>query len=296
MPPPGSFLYGTRVLFFANSAVNPILYNLTSTKFREAFLKLLGEDRGLARRHLSRQSTFNTTGTSMSNGRSGSSRTIPTDLMTIKDCHPARVALARCGRQISTDDFSTTRPSIARYGRQSSFAGSYCFTNSNNSTSNSASCSRQNSRMGDHCVYGTEEVAKRLVEGEKRHSGEGRRLLEAEKSNAFPDDMIEEERSSGATVRGDSIRRSHEKKIESEMEQLLSEAAAGSPQEPGQASGTSLCSSSSPEQRPQCPNNEIKVGAETQPSEESSLPPKENEGADVISTGENGKTVQFSDE
>lgn len=150
--------------------------------------------------------------------------------------------------------------------------------------------------MGDHCAYGAEEVGRRSVEGEKRHSGEGRRLLEAERSNVFSDDMIEEERSSGATVRGDSIRRSHEKKIESEMEQLLSEGVAVSPQEPGQVSPTSSCSISSPGQRPKCPNNEIKAGPETQPSEESALSPEENEGVDVISTGENGKTVQFSDE
>ncbi|KAK8377276.1 hypothetical protein O3P69_013727 [Scylla paramamosain] len=237
-----SFLYGTRVLFFANSAVNPILYNLTSTKFREAFLKLLGENRGDSRRHLSRQSTFNTTGTSMSNGRSGSSRTIPTDLVAIKESYPHRVALARCGRQVSTDDFSSTRPSIARYGRQSSFAGSYCFTSTNSAT-NSASCSRQNSRAGDHCVYGPEEVGRRLAEGEKRHSGEGRRLLEGDRPPALTDDMIEEERSSGATVRGDSLRRSHEKKIESEMEQLLAEGNSG-PQAPDKNPATASPSSS----------------------------------------------------
>ncbi|XP_063869615.1 orexin receptor type 2-like [Scylla paramamosain] len=288
-----SFLYGTRVLFFANSAVNPILYNLTSTKFREAFLKLLGENRGDSRRHLSRQSTFNTTGTSMSNGRSGSSRTIPTDLVAIKESYPHRVALARCGRQVSTDDFSSTRPSIARYGRQSSFAGSYCFTSTNSAT-NSASCSRQNSRAGDHCVYGPEEVGRRLAEGEKRHSGEGRRLLEGDRPPALTDDMIEEERSSGATVRGDSLRRSHEKKIESEMEQLLAEGNSG-PQAPGKNPATASPSSSLTQPSTPRDAEEGDAGGENGATEKSSSTDKENVTEDAITTGENGKSVQFSD-
>lgn len=225
----------------------------------------------------------------MSNGRSGSSRTIPTDLMTIRDCHPARIALGRCGRQISTDDFSTSRPSIARYGRQSSFAGSYCFA-STNSTSNSASCSRQNSRIGDHCGYGAEEVGKRQTEGEKRHSGEGRRLLESERSTTAFTDMIEEERSSGATVKGDSLRRSHEKKIECEMEQLLAEGMSSGQQEHDHSN---TAASSSNIASPQCPNNEVKSGTENEPAEKGTQPP---DGADVNSTGGNGKSVQFSDE
>ncbi|XP_068201234.1 thyrotropin-releasing hormone receptor-like [Palaemon carinicauda] len=213
-------LYGARVLLFANSAVNPILYNLTSTKFREAFLKLLKNDR--RQRQLSRQSTFNTTGNSSSNGRSVSSRTISTDVTTIKDVHP-RMALIRCGRQASFDDFSTSsRPSMAKYGRQSSFAGTHCFPNSN--PPSSVSFSRQNSKEihkeSENGILSALEI-RRYTEGEKRHSGEGRRLLENER-RSFK--QIQEEKLGCGRSRTDSLsqRREREKKIVAEMEKLLS--------------------------------------------------------------------------
>ncbi|KAK3865807.1 hypothetical protein Pcinc_028627 [Petrolisthes cinctipes] len=219
-----SLLYGARVLFFANSAVNPILYNLTSTKFREAFLKLLSRDAG--RRHLSRQSTFNTTGTSMSNGRSGSSRTVPTDVAGIREGLSARMALARCGRHASFDDVPLPRPSIARYGRQSSFAGSYCFpSNVANSNNNSAACSRQNSRAGENGVVAPIEGLKRGTEGEKPHSGEGRRLLERDRSTSLTTNMIEEERSSCSTGGGRQASvKSNQARTEAETEKLLSDS------------------------------------------------------------------------
>ncbi|XP_043525149.1 growth hormone secretagogue receptor type 1 isoform X2 [Frieseomelitta varia] len=37
-----TLLYFCRVMFYLNSAINPILYNLMSTKFREGFLRLCG--------------------------------------------------------------------------------------------------------------------------------------------------------------------------------------------------------------------------------------------------------------
>lgn len=37
-----SILYSTRMMLYGHSAINPILYNLMSTKFREGFLKLCG--------------------------------------------------------------------------------------------------------------------------------------------------------------------------------------------------------------------------------------------------------------
>ena len=61
-----------RVMLYLNSAINPILYNVMSSKFRTAFLKALGltwaaggplRRRKRLLRHLSRQSTFNTTTT-----------------------------------------------------------------------------------------------------------------------------------------------------------------------------------------------------------------------------------------
>ncbi|XP_037091281.1 growth hormone secretagogue receptor type 1-like [Pollicipes pollicipes] len=47
-----------RIMTYINCSMNPILYNVMSSKFREAFLKVLGVPP--AGRHLSRQSTFNT--------------------------------------------------------------------------------------------------------------------------------------------------------------------------------------------------------------------------------------------
>ncbi|XP_077549619.1 kiSS-1 receptor-like [Haemaphysalis longicornis] len=51
-----SLLYLCRVMLYLNSAINPILYNAISSKFRDAFCRLLC----LRRRRLLRQSTTNT--------------------------------------------------------------------------------------------------------------------------------------------------------------------------------------------------------------------------------------------
>jgi len=63
-----------RVMIYINSAINPILYNVMSSKFRAAFLKALGLtwNRKYLLRHLSRQSTFNTTTTSGTSSNSTS--------------------------------------------------------------------------------------------------------------------------------------------------------------------------------------------------------------------------------
>jgi len=56
-------LYFCRIMFYVNSAVNPILYNLMSSKFRSGFLKLCGLKTNCLRKHtraLLRTSTFNT--------------------------------------------------------------------------------------------------------------------------------------------------------------------------------------------------------------------------------------------
>lgn len=60
-------LYFCRIMLYLNSAVNPILYNLMSTKFRDGFLKLLhlNKFKRLQRFHkgdnIHRKDTFNTT-------------------------------------------------------------------------------------------------------------------------------------------------------------------------------------------------------------------------------------------
>ena len=65
-----NILYMCRVMLYFNSAINPILYNVMSSKFREAFFRVLGCPLGPSSRrsrwlcrHLSRQSTFTTSST-----------------------------------------------------------------------------------------------------------------------------------------------------------------------------------------------------------------------------------------
>lgn len=59
-----SLLYFCRVMLYLNSAINPILYNLMSTKFREGFLKLCGlrRTRRKKKEMSDRTGTYTTTG------------------------------------------------------------------------------------------------------------------------------------------------------------------------------------------------------------------------------------------
>lgn len=59
-------LYFCRVMLYLNSAINPILYNLMSSKFREGFVKLLKINKLMRcsrnlRENMQRRDTFNTT-------------------------------------------------------------------------------------------------------------------------------------------------------------------------------------------------------------------------------------------
>lgn len=72
-----SLLYFCRIMLYLNSAMNPILYNLMSSKFRDGFLKLL-QCRGLVSTKFlpggTRKGTFNTTSTNLSSSQSGDKR------------------------------------------------------------------------------------------------------------------------------------------------------------------------------------------------------------------------------
>lgn len=71
-----SILFFCRVMLYLNSATNPILYNLMSSKFREGFLRLLG-CKGVMRGKLLagvRKGTFHTTSTNLSSSQSGDKR------------------------------------------------------------------------------------------------------------------------------------------------------------------------------------------------------------------------------
>lgn len=60
-----NILYFSRIMFHINSAINPILYNIMSSKFRGGFLKLCGmktlRKKYKDRKEINRKNTFNTT-------------------------------------------------------------------------------------------------------------------------------------------------------------------------------------------------------------------------------------------
>lgn len=71
-----AILHFSRTLVYTNSALNPILYNLMSSKFREGFLKVLG-CKSVVRHKLflgTRKGTFHTTSTNLSSSQSGDKR------------------------------------------------------------------------------------------------------------------------------------------------------------------------------------------------------------------------------
>lgn len=71
-----SLLYFCRIMLYLNSAMNPILYNLMSSKFRDGFLRLL-YCKSLVKNRLvsgARKGTFHTTSTNLSSSQSGDKR------------------------------------------------------------------------------------------------------------------------------------------------------------------------------------------------------------------------------
>ncbi|XP_018014747.2 uncharacterized protein LOC108671689 [Hyalella azteca] len=107
-------LYSTRLLLYLNSAINPVLYNLTSTKFRDAFWRFLTRS---AARDMMRRSTF-TTATSLSNGRQSSARSSTTGQSPRNSLR----ASFNLYKQSSLTNFSVPgRQLIARYGRHGNF-------------------------------------------------------------------------------------------------------------------------------------------------------------------------------
>ncbi|KAL6430310.1 hypothetical protein ACFW04_007786 [Cataglyphis niger] len=67
-----SLLYFCRIMLYLNSAINPILYNLMSTKFREGFLRLcgLGPTRRKKQKTSERTGTYTTGSTNCSSNHS----------------------------------------------------------------------------------------------------------------------------------------------------------------------------------------------------------------------------------
>ncbi|XP_017887711.1 growth hormone secretagogue receptor type 1-like isoform X2 [Ceratina calcarata] len=67
-----SLLYFCRVMLYLNSAINPLLYNMMSTKFREGFLRLcgLGPNRRKKKKTSEKTGTYNTGSTNCSSNHS----------------------------------------------------------------------------------------------------------------------------------------------------------------------------------------------------------------------------------
>lgn len=109
-----------RVMLYLNSAINPILYNVMSSKFRSAFLKALGLTwagrRKRLLRHLSRQSTFNTTTTS---GPGGTSSGATSSSLLHHEHYQQREFVKRLTKDALVDE-DRAKPSLQKYGRQSS--------------------------------------------------------------------------------------------------------------------------------------------------------------------------------
>lgn len=79
-----NLLYFSRIMHYLNSAMNPILYNLMSSKFREGFLRLLG-CKSMVRHKLTagtRKGTFHTTSTNLSSSSSDKRRELRRTSMT----------------------------------------------------------------------------------------------------------------------------------------------------------------------------------------------------------------------
>lgn len=72
-----NILYFSRIMLYLNSAMNPILYNLMSSKFREGFFRLLGCRSFVARKKFiygTHKGTFHTTSTNLSSSQSNDRR------------------------------------------------------------------------------------------------------------------------------------------------------------------------------------------------------------------------------
>ncbi|KAK8724286.1 hypothetical protein OTU49_011321, partial [Cherax quadricarinatus] len=86
-----NLLYAFRVLVYVNSAINPVLYNITSSKFRGAFFRLVGVRGGDV------TSSVHHTGTTMSTTNSSSSSNALTS--SLNKSHPpwrSQKLIVRC--------------------------------------------------------------------------------------------------------------------------------------------------------------------------------------------------------
>lgn len=79
-----NILYFSRIMLYLNSAVNPILYNLMSSKFRDGFRKLLGF-KAYRKDALNRKGTITTTTTTVttSSQKKGEGRSLKRSVVRV---------------------------------------------------------------------------------------------------------------------------------------------------------------------------------------------------------------------
>lgn len=122
-----NILYFSRIMFHINSAVNPILYNIISSKFRGGFLRLCGiktvKRRRKDKREILRKSTNSSTHTSSqqtsdsslhSGKRSSDKRSTVNSLREIKEVSESREGLSQIPsnklNKINNKDLCVVRP------------------------------------------------------------------------------------------------------------------------------------------------------------------------------------------
>ena len=144
-----------RVMIYINSAINPILYNVMSSKFRAAFLKALGLtwNRKYLLRHLSRQSTFNTTttsgtssnSTSMSSGASKArvaAALVAAGRTGVSPCDRKDIVFIQKRAGSHPTIHTSNKPMMQTYGRQASLSMKFIdhFSDLSYQTSNKQKC------------------------------------------------------------------------------------------------------------------------------------------------------------
>lgn len=83
-----NILYFSRIMFHINSAVNPILYNIMSSKFRGGFLKLCGLRN--IRKHYKKKTEITRKSTTSSSTNTSSQQTSETFFNSINKRHQSR--------------------------------------------------------------------------------------------------------------------------------------------------------------------------------------------------------------
>ncbi|RZC40402.1 ecdysis triggering hormone receptor [Asbolus verrucosus] len=124
-----NILYFSRIMFHINSAVNPILYNIISSKFRSGFLKLCGvkivKRRCKDKREITRKSTSSSTHTSshqtsesfLQNSKRSSDKKCSNSLREIKEVtdNQERTLTNICGEDKSKDFYVVRAPFGQRF-------------------------------------------------------------------------------------------------------------------------------------------------------------------------------------